>query len=89
MAAGDPTAMSWGGQHVVYRGTKGEIHELYRLPRSTWAHADLTGHGQGPDGGERSAGYIREGSQFVVYRDSKGNITSFQGPPAARGRTLT
>lgn len=84
-AASDPAGYIQddnSSHHVVYRGTDGHIHELWRCidgsGQEEWQHIDLTVEAGGaPAAAGDPMGYVWEGddsSQHVVYRGVDGHI---------------
>src|SRR5260370_789526 len=78
-AAGDPAGYALNkSQHVVFRGSDGDIHEFYSQDGS-WGHNDLTvasGAAKifGTPATSDPSGYILKDSQHVVYRGRDGHI---------------
>lgn len=84
LAAGNPAGYIWDGDashHVVYRGTDGHVHALWRRidgsGQEEWSHVDLTMEAGGiPVSASDPMGYVWEGdsSQHIVYRGVDGHI---------------
>jgi hypothetical protein len=78
LAAGNPAGyLRWDSvDSVVYRGTDGDIHEIFLIPGSHWRVGDLTIQDPGavPAAGD-PFGYARsDGADAVVYRGSDNQI---------------
>jgi hypothetical protein len=78
-AAGSPDAFFWRGtqsQHVLYRGTDDNIHELFLEPNGKWAHSNLTEGNKAPKAAGDPTGYVEEknNTEHVVYRTADGNL---------------
>ena len=70
---------------VVYRGTDGHIHELYRPFASlSWTHLDLSASAGGPPAVPAAGdpfGYVEsDGYSSVVYRGTDGHIQELYRP---------
>jgi len=78
-AAGDPAGYMFdaqGTQHVVYRGTDADIHELWWAAGSGWSHADLSGETGAPVAAGEPCGYLfrGQGTQHVVFRGNDAHL---------------
>src|SRR5207245_485535 len=75
LAASNPNAYVLGATpQVVYRDSKGLVHQLYRPPKSTWSHANLTAVAKAPTADGEPIGYVQNETQHVVYRGSTGLV---------------
>jgi len=82
-AAGNPDAFAWEGdntQHIVYRATDGNIHEIFYkrdLTHHGWEYGGALSTKVGaPAAAGRPWGYVweRDKTQHIVYRTPDGNI---------------
>jgi hypothetical protein len=65
--------MGDGSQHVVFRGTDNQIHELWWLGQ--WCHNNLSvDSGNAPPAAGTPSGYMLGNTQHVVYRGSDSKI---------------
>src|SRR5262249_59553257 len=60
-------------QHVVYRGTDDQVHELFfSSKQAKWSHANLTAEAKSAKVAGDPAGYVLDDTQHVVYRGPEG-----------------
>jgi len=96
-AAGNPqgfTDYDGKSQHVVYRGTDNNIHELFLLGKQgeKWGHANLTDSNKAPKAAGDPCGFAADGdkSMHVVYRSEAGAIIElFREEGVGKNWTLT
>jgi hypothetical protein len=75
-------------QHVVYRGSDDQIHELFRSDaRGKWGHANLSGDSKAPKGAGAPVGYIvpDDKSLHVVYRSDGGDVVELFREAGGKG----
>lgn len=79
-AAGRPAAYyleNMKSQHIAYRGTDGQIHELYYTTKEgKWHVANTSAQVKAPKAASDPVGYAPEGdkTQHVFYRSSDGDL---------------
>jgi hypothetical protein len=78
-AAGSPDAFYWPGtksQHVVYRGSDDNVHELFLEPNGKWSHNNLTDSAKAPKAAGEPSAYLEDqnNTQHVVYRTEEGDV---------------
>jgi catechol 2,3-dioxygenase-like lactoylglutathione lyase family enzyme len=78
-AAGNPDAYYWKDtrtNHVVYRGSDGDVHELFLNTDGKWAQNDLSQSAKAPKAAGDPAGYTERGTktEHIVYRAADGEV---------------
>ena len=89
LASGNPAGYVFDAQnteHVVYLGTDGHIHELWRISGGAWNHNDLIARLGAPLPATDPIGYIFDyfgGTQNVAYTSSDHHVIELSWEPIA------
>jgi catechol 2,3-dioxygenase-like lactoylglutathione lyase family enzyme len=78
-AAGSPDAFYWPStksQHVVYRGSDDNVHELFMEPNGKWSHMNLTEGSKAPKAAGDPSAYLenQNNTEHVCYRTAEGDV---------------
>jgi hypothetical protein len=79
-ADGQPFGYAWSDddtQHILYRGTDNQVHELWQRPGQGWQHGGALSHAAGgPPASSDPYGYVwvADRTQHVVYRGNDNHI---------------
>jgi catechol 2,3-dioxygenase-like lactoylglutathione lyase family enzyme len=97
-AAGSPDAFYWPStrtEHVLYRGSDDNVHELFLANNGSWQHNDLTAAARAPKAAGDPNAFVehKNNTEHVCYRTEQGDIiqlsTRFKTTEGWRAEDLT